>query len=289
MAGDARVAVLIDCDNISWRLADAIFAETATLGTLSIKRGYGDWTSQYLSGWKTTLPRFAIQPIQQFAHVIGKNASDSALIIDAMDLLYAGNMDAFFIISSDSDFTRLAMRLRESGKAVYGIGGVKTPEAFTKACDRFTYLEVLVGGPLSKVEESGEENPISVGAGEIVLDTAGGSSINADGIPTSPTQLEASESTPSFPDIKEILAPAITATAKDSGWSPLSTVGWYLVNNHPSFDSRNYGYLKLGLLVRDLDWVHTQEAEDAGGVAHLWVRIAEGSGGKNNHPPSAPS
>jgi hypothetical protein len=280
MSDDARVAVLIDCDNISWRLASAIFAETARHGTLSIKRGYGDWTSGFLSGWRPTLPRYGIQPIQQFAHVFGKNASDSALIIDAMDLLYSGNMDAFCIVSSDSDFTRLAMRLRESGKSVYGIGGVKTPEAFTKACDRFTYLEVLVGGPLSEVNGSGEADEPSAGASSAVAgparETPNDQLVDTRSTPSQPTS-SPSDSTPSFPDIKEMLEPAIRATAKESGWSPLSTVGWYLVNNNPSFDSRNYGYAKLGALVRDLDWVETNEMPDASGYGHLWIRVVEGS------------
>ena len=138
-----RVAVLIDCDNISHQLCGAIFEETSGHGTLGIKRGYGDWTSPTLSGWKAKLSDHALQPIQQFAYTAGKNATDSALIIDAMDLLYSGNVDVFCLVSSDSDFTRLAMRLRESGKTVYGIGGKKTPVAFQNACDRFTYTEVV--------------------------------------------------------------------------------------------------------------------------------------------------
>jgi uncharacterized protein (TIGR00288 family) len=153
MTEPARVAVLIDCDNISWKLAKHILAETAKHGTLSIKRGYGDWGSPYLAGWKSEVPRHAIQPIQQFAYSAGKNATDTALIIDAMDLLYSNNVDVFCIVSSDSDFTRLAMRLRESGRRVYGIGARKTPEAFTNACDRFTFIEVLVGQPLVPADE----------------------------------------------------------------------------------------------------------------------------------------
>lgn len=280
MSDDARVAVLIDCDNISWRLANAIIAETATHGILSVKRGYGDWTSAYLGGWRPTLPRFGIQPIQQFAHVVGKNATDSALIIDAMDLLYSGNMDAFCIVSSDSDFTRLAMRLRESGKFVYGIGGVKTPEAFTKACDRFTYLEVLVGGPLSEVDGSADpDDPSANLTGGLAIPSGESPTDQLVDTTSTPSQATSSpsDSTPSFPDIREMLEPAVRATAKESGWSPLSTVGWYLVNKNPSFDSRNYGYPKLGGLVRDLSWVETIEMPDATGIGHLWIRLVDGS------------
>src|SRR3954451_24867527 len=149
-----RVAVLIDCDNISWQLGGAVLAEAAKTGTLGVKRGYGDWSSPYLSGWKSQLPVYAIQPMQQSAYIAGKNATDSALIIDAMDLLYSGNVDVFFIVSSDSDFTRLAMRLRESGRRVYGIGARKTPSAFQNACDRFTYVEVLIGGDAAETAEA---------------------------------------------------------------------------------------------------------------------------------------
>jgi uncharacterized protein (TIGR00288 family) len=140
---NARLAVLIDADNTSPSHAGLILDELARYGVPTVKRAYGDWTTQQLGGWKTELPRHAIQPIQQFANTVGKNSSDSALIIDAMDLLYSGNLDAFAIVSSDSDFTRLAVRLRESGKTVYGLGQRKTPQTLVAACDRFIYLEAL--------------------------------------------------------------------------------------------------------------------------------------------------
>ena len=139
----ARLAILIDADNTPSGAAAELLAEVAKFGTPTIKRAYGDWTRPNLVGWKDELNHNAIQPMQQFAYTRRKNATDSALIIDAMDLLYAGNVDGFVIVSSDSDFTRLATRLRESGKTVYGIGNQDTPEAFVKACDRFIYLELL--------------------------------------------------------------------------------------------------------------------------------------------------
>ena len=141
----ARIAVLIDADNTSPKHASALLEEIAKYGTPTVKRAYGDWTTQNLSGWKSELLRHAIQPVQQFAYTTGKNSTDSTLIIDAMDLLYAGNFDAFAIVSSDSDFTRLATRLREQGATVYGLGQRKTPEPFRAACDRFIFLEVLRG------------------------------------------------------------------------------------------------------------------------------------------------
>src|SRR4051812_41992800 len=138
-----RLAVLIDSDNTTARLTTELLAEIATYGTPTIKRAYGDWTTQQLAGWKEELLRHAIHPIQQFAYTRGKNATDSALIIDAMDLLYAGNVEGFVLVSSDSDFTRLATRLRESGMTVYGLGRRNTPEPFVAACDRFIYLDLL--------------------------------------------------------------------------------------------------------------------------------------------------
>ena len=138
-----RLAVLIDADNISAKVAKDVFEELAGYGTLTVKRAYGDWTTSQLHGWKEQLHAYAIAPMQQFGYTVGKNSTDSALIIDAMDLLYAGHLDGFVIVSSDSDFTRLATRLRESGKTVYGVGAKKTPRAFRDACDKFTFLEVL--------------------------------------------------------------------------------------------------------------------------------------------------
>ena len=140
---DHKLAVLIDADNTSPKQTREMFEELASYGTLTVKRAYGDWTQQQLNGWKGELHQHAISPMQQFANTSGKNSTDSALIIDAMDLLYAGNVDGFVIVSSDADFTRLATRLRESGKTVYGLGQRKTPKPFQDACDKFTFLEVL--------------------------------------------------------------------------------------------------------------------------------------------------
>ena len=227
MTSAIRVAVLIDCDNISWQLGAAVLAEAAGKGTLGVKRGYGDWSSQALSGWKKQLSVLAIQPMQQPAYVAGKNATDSALIIDAMDLLYSGNVDTFFLVSSDSDFTRLAMRLRESGRRVFGIGAQKTPVSFQNACDRFTFTEVLVqpaDAPASAAAEGAVPAP---GA-------------------TTDELLDAT----AVPPIKAVLVPAVRAMERDDGWAALSSVGTYIVNNHPSFDSRNYGSPRLGQLVR---------------------------------------
>ena len=232
-----RLAVLIDSDNTTAHLATELLEEVAKFGTPSIKRAYGDWTTQNLVGWKEELLRHAIQPVQQFAYTRGKNATDSALIIDAMDLLYAGNLEGFVIVSSDSDFTRLATRLRESGMTVYGLGRRNTPAPFVAACDRFIYLDLLTQEP---------QEP-------------------AQGAPDG-------EKTPPLPDLKRILSTAITSTSKDDGWSSLSGVGSYLIKSHAAFDPRDYGHTKLGELVRTKSYVEVKDVPGPTG-SQLWVRL----------------
>jgi uncharacterized protein (TIGR00288 family) len=227
-----RLAVLIDADNVSASHAAAILAELARYGVPTVKRAYGDWTTQQLASWKSELARHAIQPIQQFANTVGKNSTDSALIIDAMDLLYSGSLDAFALVSSDSDFTRLATRLRESGKTVYGLGRRKTPGSLQAACDKFIFLEVL----------EGEQEP----------------TIGDD------------ESGDSLPDLRSILESAVRSTAQDDGWSPLGAVGSYLGKAHAAFDPRHYGFPRLGLLVGAQDFLEVEHP--AGGGPKVRVR-----------------
>jgi hypothetical protein len=234
----ARLAVLIDSDNTTARLTAELLAEIAKYGTPTIKRAYGDWTTPQLAGWKEELLKHAIQPVQQFAYTRGKNSTDSALIIDAMDLLYAGNVEGFALVSSDSDFTRLATRLRESGMTVYGLGRRSTPEPFVAACDRFIYLDLLASEP--------QRLP--------------------------PTETADEPSTPR-PDLQRILSAAISSTSKDDGWSNLSEVGSYLSKSHAAFDPRDYGHSKLGELVRAEDYVQVKEVPGPAGPSQLWVRL----------------
>ncbi len=235
----ARLAVLIDSDNTSFKHAKDVLEEIAKYGTPTIKRAYGDWTTQQLVGWKDQMLRNAIQPIQQFAYTTGKNSTDSALIIDAMDLLYAGNVEGFVIVSSDSDFTRLATRLRESGMTVYGLGRRKTPEAFVSACDRFIYLDLLSQEPE----------------------------------PPAKTASKGDEAAPPPPNLKQVLSTAISSTSKDDGWSNLGEVGSYLVKSHAAFDPRDYGHSKLGELVRAESYVEVKEEQGPTGPNQLWVRL----------------
>ena len=223
-----RMAVLIDADNTSASHAGALLEEVARYGVPTVKRAYGDWTTQQLVGWKKALNQHAIQPVQQFAYTQGKNSTDSALIIDAMDLLYSGNLEAFAIVSSDSDFTRLATRLRESGKTVYGLGRRRTPPSLVAACDKFIYLEVL--GDHGD-DESTEAEP-------------------------------AAEEQAPLPDLQKLLTSAIDATSDDDGWAHLGSVGSYLGSSQSSFDPRNYGFGKLVTLARAQDYVEVEERDD---------------------------
>jgi hypothetical protein len=229
----AKLAVLIDADNASAAVAKELLDEVAKYGTATVKRAYGDWTRSNLVGWKDSLHRYAIQPMQQFSYTTGKNSTDSAFIIDAMDLLYAGNVDGFCLVSSDSDFTRLATRLRESGKLVIGMGEHKTPEAFIAACDRFIFIEVLKQ-PVKAAEPPQADN---------------------------------------VPDLKELLSHAINETAHDSGWAYLALVGSFININNASFDARKYGFAKLSNLVRNQDFVVVEDITNPSGFTHIHVRL----------------
>ena len=221
---NTRLAVLIDADNTSATHMSALLEELAKYGVPTVKRAYGDWTTPQLAPWKEELHRHAVQPIQQFSYTSGKNSTDSALIIDAMDLLYSGNLDGFAIVSSDSDFTRLATRLRESGKTVIGLGRRRTPASLVAACDRFIYLEVLGGGSKSNAAPEAEDEAI---------------------VP--------------LPDLRTILVAAINSTSQDDGWAALSAVGSHISTNNPSFDPRNYGYPKLVELARNQNFVDVEQ------------------------------
>jgi hypothetical protein len=234
-AGVDRLAVLIDADNASAKAIDSLLAEVARYGTATAKRAYGDWTTTNLNSWKPVLHRHAILPIQQFSYTTGKNATDCAMIIDAMDLLYSRNFTGFCLVSSDSDFTRLATRLRQDGQTVYGFGERKTPKAFVNACDKFVYLEVL--------SESLKPEPASSGV-----------------------------SSDKRAKLNSVVCAAMEMVSSDDGWAPLSMVGDHISRNHPSFDSRNYGFKKLGELMEYLETVDIRHVEKGGGK-HMYVRL----------------
>ena len=239
-----RLAVLIDADNARASIIEGLLAEVAKFGVASVKRIYGDWTTPNLGQWKTVLLEHSIQPIQQFRYTTGKNATDSAMIIDAMDLLYANTFDGFCIVSSDSDFTRLASRIRESGKSVYGFGEKKTPRPFITACDRFIYTEIL----LVSVDNQSNENSIFavVNAKTVESKTdAKKSTVEdkaADELQKKYTEKELKQDS----KLRRLFKSAVEVASNDEGWAHLGGVGSNIIKNAPDFDPRNYGYTKLG-------------------------------------------
>src|SRR6266702_246436 len=218
-----KLAVLIDADNAKPGIAEDLLAEVAKYGTAHVKRAYGDWTGTSLKCWKEQLLAQSIQPIQQFAYTRGKNATDAAMVIDAMDLLYSGRFDGFCLVSSDSDFTRLAARLRESGLTVYGFGERKTPKPFVAACDKFIYIENL-------------------------LHDGGAAAGSAGSVPATAPRAAAAELKRNTALVSQ-LRYAVEAASDDDGWAPLGHVGMLITKQQPDFDSRSYGYAKLSDLM----------------------------------------
>jgi uncharacterized LabA/DUF88 family protein len=219
MTETARLAVLIDADNTAPRIGDLLLAEIAKYGVASVKRAYGDWTRPNLNGWKDSLNRHAIRPMQQFAYTTGKNATDGAMIIDAMDLLYTGRFDGFCLVTSDSDFTGLAARLREAGVTVYGFGERRTPQALVSACDRFIYLDVL------REPEDAAADP--------------------DVVATPPVQRMGAKDLRQDAKLMNLVRAGIEAGSDDEGWANLGAVGSHIANQASDFDPRNWGYTKL--------------------------------------------
>ncbi len=248
---DLNLAVLIDADNIPYSNIKGMLDEITKFGIPSIKRIYGDWTKPTVSGWKPALLEHAITPIQQYSYTSGKNATDSAMIIDAMDILHREKIDGFCIVSSDSDFTRLATRLREASKLVIGIGEKKTPTPFIVACDKFIYIEIISKAETAKLKSKA-------------------------------TSLKASEPVQSEPDVDKIdneiiklIKSTINDLADDAEWASLARVGGVLNKKKPDFDPRNYGYPKLTPMIKSLSSYF--EIEERGvenkSIKHVFVRI----------------
>lgn len=247
---EIRLAVLIDADNVPYSNVKGVMEEIAKYGTPTFKRIYGDWTKPTVSGWKNVLLENAITPIQQYSYTSGKNSSDSALIIDAMDILYSGKVDGFCIISSDSDFTRLATRLREAGMKVFGIGQKKTPNPFIVACDKFIYMEIIAVAEAAEVTTTAKTKatkPIPV----VSVDK-----INKETL--------------------HLIAATINDLADENGWAFLGEVGNLLLKKQPNFDARNYGFPKLTPLIKSLPQfeIHKRET-DKGGTKLVYIRNKE--------------
>lgn len=245
--GSRRMAVLIDGDNAQPSLISKMLSEASKYGTATVRRNYGDWTTSNMGGWKDTLQTHAIQPIQQFRYTIGKNATDSAMIIDAMDLLYSGTVDAFCLVSSDSDYTRLATRIREKGFFVMGIGQKKTPRAFVNACDVFVYTENLMPKKPTRKRTTQKKG----------------------------TKTE-KEKEPPTPNPTKLLKQAFENAVGEDGWAFLGTLGHHLRQLDPGFDARTYGFSQLSSLIRGYPKVfEIREVKGADGNASIYVKVKE--------------
>jgi len=239
MEKDLKIAVLIDADNVSEKYVRVVFDEVLNHGTATYKRIYGDWTKPQFAKWKDVLLNYSISPIQQYGYTQGKNSTDSALIIDAMDILYSGNVDGFCIVSSDSDFTRLASRLREAGKYVLGMGEKKTPQPFISACEKFKYLEILLQGP---VVENTDEKSVKASKTELI----------------------------------DMITSIIKENSDDDGWVFMGEIGNYISKRMPEFDTRNYGYQKLTPLISSMKVFEIQSRKTPNPqITHKYVRIKE--------------
>lgn len=245
---DLKLAVLIDADNVPYHNVKAMLEEIAKYGIPTTKRIYGDWTRNTTSGWKGVLLENAITPIQQYSYTSGKNSTDSAMIIDAMDILYSGKVNGFCIVSSDSDFTRLAIRLRESGMKVIGIGEKKTPNPFIVACDKFIYIEIL--NPVEEETEPEAEKPGKPASQRKSLHKVDQETI-------------------------KLISASITDIADEDGWAFLGDVGNLINKKKPEFDPRNYGFIKLTPLLKALNknFEIDERKTDKGNIKHVFVRV----------------
>ncbi len=273
---DVRLAVLIDADNVPPHNVRGMMEEIARYGTPTIKRIYGDFTKPNLTQWKNHLLDYAISPIQQFSYTTGKNATDSAMIIDAMDILYADKIDGFVLVSSDSDFTKLATRLRESGKIVYGFGEMKTPNAFIAACDRFIYLEII--GQRADEESDTEKEVRQTGRLTTIRREPDKKDTGKKTADRKSIDREEKKTEKSIQKVDRKLIQLISSSIRDvedeNGWAFLAEVGNLIVKKQPSFDSRNYGYDKLTTLIQSIGR-YDVEMRDTGNpnVKLVYIRI----------------
>lgn len=246
---DLKFAVLIDADNVPYANVKEMFEEIAKYGTPTFKRIYADWTKQTVAGWKGVLLDNAITPVQQYSYTTGKNSSDSALIIDAMDILYTGKVDGFCIVSSDSDFTRLATRLREAGMKVIGIGEKKTLNPFISACDKFIYIEILREEQEKPVKPSGK------------------------GLKATIPQVKKEPLSRVGPALIKLITESVSDIADEEGWTYLGNLGTLIIKKKPDFDPRNYGFTKMLSLVKSLDRFEFNEiVTGKNNIKHIYLR-----------------
>jgi len=253
---ELRLAVLIDADNVPYSNIKGMLEEMAKYGTLTFKRIYADWTKPTVSGWKTVLLENAIAPVQQYSYTSGKNSTDSAMIIDAMDVLYSGKVDGFCLVSSDSDFTRLATRLREAGMKVFGFGEKKTPASFIAACDKFIYIEILSTAD-TKIETA--KSPARPANRNAIVKTPA--------VVSTPSILKVDR------DLIKLIKASINDIADENGWAFLGDLGNFLLKKQPNFDSRNYGFNKLVSLIKSIGQFEIDERESGKkNIRHVYVK-----------------
>jgi uncharacterized LabA/DUF88 family protein len=258
---ELRLAVLIDADNIPSSNVKEMMEEIAKYGTPTFKRIYADWTKPHITGWKNVLLENAITPIQAYSYTTGKNSSDSAMIIDAMDILYTGKVDGFCIVSSDSDFTRIATRLREAGMKVFGIGERKTPTPFISACDKFIYLEILKK-PISIAKSAAQPKPQSK------------SKPRANVVKTNIPSVAAETVSVVDDALIKLISDSINDLADEGGWAFLGNLGNLLLKKQPNFDARNYGFPKLAHLIKKIDKFEIDERNSGkNNITHVYVRV----------------
>ena len=268
---DLRLAVLIDADNAPRSALGDVMAEVAVYGTPTIKRIYGDWTTPNLASWKPLLLENAITPVQQYGYTTGKNSTDSAMIIDAMDILYTGQVDGFVLVSSDSDFTRLAIRLREAGKKVYGMGEKKTPNPFIVACDKFVYIEVIrSAAQQERAEEAAREEPKEPPKPARRAARKKG----AEAAPAPAPEAEPPSRVPK--EIITLLADSVEMLADEDGYAPLGEVANLLVRKKRDFDPRNFGFSKLSKMIKSLDRFEVDVRQVGDNNTDIYVRDKQG-------------
>jgi uncharacterized LabA/DUF88 family protein len=298
MASDNKFAVLIDADNISEKYIKFILNEISNDGIVTYKRIYGDWTTPNLNPWKTVLLENCILPIQQFGYTSRKNSTDTAMIIDAMDIFYTGQVNGFCLVSSDSDFTRLAARLREGGMIVVGMGNRQTPKPFISACSRFKYLDILLGSP-ERQEGGGlpygsltgraeRESGAEAAGGGPMIETAGayatvggeGDRLGGEGDRRGQVKFsdgltpDTNKSATHLPTISGAIRAILTESSDDEGWMLISELGNRLVKRYSDFDVRNFGFAKLSLFVKSLDFLEIKTAKNPdNNSAHLYLRV----------------
>ncbi len=282
MANEQKFAVLIDADNISEKYIKLILDEISNEGVATYKRIYGDWTKPSFGAWKNVLLEHSITPIQQYGYTAGKNATDSAMIIDAMDILYSGNVQGFCLVTSDSDFTKLAARLRESGMDVVGMGEKKTPKAFIAACNKFKYLDIIMEQSIKDAERVRKE--IQERLIESKADKAKKQKIVIplpEGFEEETDKKEEAEMT-SLETIRESVLTIIRENSDEDGWVFIGDIGGMLLKRHPDFDVRNFGYKKLTPFINSMEDFEIR-SERHGNVSLIYVRERAGAEGQENH------